>query len=104
MYPGKGRGADHENSRASAIDLKCLSCCSGQRAEVAECRTYDCFLWPFRPYGGGERPTGAVPAVEQYDEWSAARTPDIDPEKMRENMAKAQEARRLKRAERVEQE
>lgn len=72
--PALGRKADHEGSRASAVHLKCLDCCSGQRAEVEGCRVYACPLWPHRPYKGADpRPEGAVPTVEQYETWAAER-------------------------------
>ncbi len=31
-----------------AIRAKCLDCCCGQKAEVADCPAQDCPLWPFR--------------------------------------------------------
>jgi len=36
-----------------AIRLKCLDCCCGQVAEVRECPSQDCTLWPYRM---GHRP------------------------------------------------
>lgn len=72
--PALGRKADHEGSRASAVHLKCLDCCAGQRAEVEACMVYACPLWPHRPYKSADtRPAGSVPTVEQYDAWSAER-------------------------------
>lgn len=66
-YPGVGRAADHENSRTSAITLKCLDCCSGQREGVRACPSFKCALWPYRPYQDDrERPVGAVPTQEGY--------------------------------------
>ena len=63
---GAARKADYEGSRASAIKLHCLECVCGSQREVADCASYACFLWPFRPYGDTERPGGVVPTLEEY--------------------------------------
>lgn len=74
-YPGKGRAADHEKSRAAAVFLKCMDCAGGSRAEVSACAITHCALWTFRPYGETTRPDGVVPTVAEYD----AACPDANP-------------------------
>jgi hypothetical protein len=66
-YPGIGRKADYENSRAAAIKLFCLQCMGGSRQAVAGCEAYSCPLFTFRSYGDPERPARAVPSLEWYE-------------------------------------
>lgn len=47
-YIGLSRKADHESSRSSAIRLFCLECMGGSLADVKDCQTQACFLWPYR--------------------------------------------------------
>jgi hypothetical protein len=37
-------------SLRALVDLKCLDCCCGQRAEVRDCVVVACPLFPIRPY------------------------------------------------------
>mgnify|MGYP001616498666 CR=1 FL=1 len=41
-----------KTSRASAIKLFCLNCVGGVRADVRDCTSKGCALYPFRPYRG----------------------------------------------------
>ena len=50
----------------AAIRRKCLDCCVGDRAQVANCGITDCALWPFRfgssPFKPARKsPTGTDP-------------------------------------------
>jgi hypothetical protein len=66
--PQLGKKADYAGSRTAAIQLFCLSCMGGCRADVVACASYSCPLWQFRPGGKkGVRPAG-IPTAEQYDE------------------------------------
>lgn len=72
--PGKAKKADHGNSRAAAIDLKCEDCCGGSYHEAKRCEVYKCFLWPYGPAGRARiRPAGLVPTEAEYD----AMLPDL---------------------------
>ena len=63
-YPGKARKA-RTGSRANAIQLFCLQCQGGVRAEVESCCSEtSCELWPYR-----------IGGFEQADVW----IPEIDP-------------------------
>lgn len=66
--PAKACAADHENSRAAAIELHCETCI-GSIHEAAQCPALKCFLWPYRPgTGSATRLPGAVPTVDEYAE------------------------------------
>lgn len=39
-----------KTSRAAAVKLFCLECVGGIRAEVRDCTSKDCALYPHRPY------------------------------------------------------
>ena len=71
-HPAKAKRADHGTSLRAALDLKCLDCAGGSRAEVRDCTCYACPLWPHRPYAESTtRPVGAVPTAEEYDAMAA---------------------------------
>lgn len=42
-------------SRAAAVKAKCLTCSNYERADVTDCRVFDCPLWPWRPYQRNSR-------------------------------------------------
>lgn len=73
--PGKCRKADHENSRAAAIQLHCVACCGGSRKDAKACDVFDCFLFPFG-LAEAKRPAGAVPSVFDYEAASLERASD----------------------------
>lgn len=65
-YPGKGRAADHENSRAAAIWLLCVSCSGGTIKQAKGCGDHVCPVWPYRPGANGKRPPKTVPTADEY--------------------------------------
>ena len=75
--PGKSKAADHEGSRSAAIHEYCKVCSGGSPKQAAECETYSCFLWPFRPGNGPKvRPPGQVPTVAEYARLLEAKRSD----------------------------
>lgn len=79
--PGKASRADHGTSLRAAVDLKCMECAGGSRAEVAACPVYHCFLWPHRPAQDDRtRPAGTTPTEEEYAAMVAAKTTDAQRE------------------------
>jgi len=67
-YPQRGLKADYQGSRTAAIQLFCLSCMGGCRADVVACTSKSCPLWQFRPGGKkGVRPPG-IPSEADYSE------------------------------------
>ena len=67
-YIGLSRKADHEASRSSAVRLFCLECMGGSLAEVKDCQTQACFLWPYRNNScNTQRDPGIVPEARHGD-------------------------------------
>lgn len=68
QHPQRGQKADYAGSRTAAIQLFCLSCMGGCRADVVTCKSFSCPLWQFRPGSKkGVRPPG-IPTAAQYKE------------------------------------
>lgn len=75
--PNLGLKADHQNSRSAAIQLFCISCMGGNRKDAAECKSYNCPLWPLEfKSSRGKRPEGIVPTEEQYQKLIDATVTD----------------------------
>jgi len=72
--PARVRAAFYGNSRARALEVKCLDCCAGSGLEVGRCRVFRCALWAFRP-GADDRaaPDGVLPALEYLEGLCAGR-------------------------------
>lgn len=92
--PQLGNKADYGGGRAAAIQLFCLSCMGGSRADVVACGSYSCPLWQFRPGGKkGKQPPG-IPTEAQYKEMIDASVSDKQREagkKLREKNDEEQE-------------
>ena len=86
--PQLGFKADYKGGRTAAIQLFCLGCMGGNRADVVACQCYSCPLWQFRPGGKkGVRPPG-IPTAAQYEEMIDASVSQKQREagkKLREN-------------------
>lgn len=55
-----------EGHAMSAIQLRCLQCCCGDKKLVKECSNFSCALWDFRPYrvSNQTRPKNIVPTID----------------------------------------
>lgn len=74
--PQLGQKADYCGGRKAAIQLFCLSCVGGIRADVVACQSFSCPLWQFRPGSKkGVRPPG-IPTDTQYQEMIDASVSD----------------------------
>jgi len=72
-HPKRGLKADYQRSRTAAIQLFCLSCMGGCRADVVACTSKICPLWQFRPGAKkGMRPPG-IPSEADYNEMIGGR-------------------------------
>ena len=79
--PAKASKADHGSSLRAAVDMKCMECAAGSRADVAACPVLACFLWPHRPYQDERtRPAGMVPTKQEYAVMVDAKTSDAQRE------------------------
>jgi hypothetical protein len=85
----------------SAIQLRCLQCCCGDKKLVKECNDFTCALWDFRPYRrpNETRPKGHVPTLDNLrgreDELTAFQPPTIKKQRRkRRTKLQMMEARR----------
>jgi hypothetical protein len=52
--PSSNLRARAKTSKAAAIKLFCLECVGGVRADVRDCTSSACALYPHRPYRSGK--------------------------------------------------
>jgi len=76
--PAMACEADYGRSAKKAIQLFCMHCMGGNRGEAVGCKTFSCFLWPYRPSAKKSklsRPDGCIPSEQEYDDLrNASRT------------------------------